>query len=166
MNGLRHGEPFFLRLHANQLTAHKFLDGRDEKGISFVGETDRGASGSGPTRAPDPVYVILRIMRQLKIDDMIHPLDVNSASGYIRCHQYPYLSGFKNAVAGQHLRESSHFVASVAENQGAAQVLPDYDVKEQGKFLIRGHDVDNLFNCIDRDLFWFDFNGYRVAGPL
>ncbi len=125
-------------------------------------------------------------MRQRKIDDMIHALDVNAASSHIRCDQNPDLSGLEflktanpfflrnltgehgavDPVAGQHLCEPSHFVAPVAENHNSFQVLPVDDVEQQCKFFAGSHNVNDLLHSIDRDLFRFDLDGYRVTGPL
>ena len=183
---LWHGEPIFVRLDAAQLAVDELLYGGNVECVLLIGEADRGAGGAGPASAPDPVYVIFRIMRQRKIDDMIHALDVNAASGHIRCDQNPDLSGLEflktanpfflgnitgehgavDPVAGQHLREPSHFVAPVAENQDSFQVLPVDDVEQQCKFFAVSHDVDDLLHSIDRDLFRFDLDGYRVTGPL
>ena len=145
---LRHGEPFFLGLDAAQLLFDERLNGRKVESVLFIGKADRGAGGTRPAGAPDPVDVIFRIMGQHEIYDVIHAFDVDAASGHIRCHQNSDLSGLEglettdplllrnitgerrtvDAVAGQHLCEISHFVAPVAENQGPFEILSMNDV--------------------------------------
>ena len=183
---LRHGEPFFLGLDAAQLLCDERLNGGNVEGVLLIGEADRGAGGTRPSGAPDPVDIIFRIMGQHEINDVIHAFDVDAASGHIRCHQNSDLSGLErleaanplflgditgerrtvDAVAGQHLFEPPHFIAPVAENQDPFEILSLDDVEQECKFIDGGHDVDDLIHRIHRDLFRFDFYGYRVAGPL
>jgi len=125
-------------------------------------------------------------MRQHEINDVIHTFDVDAASGHIRCYQNSDLSGLEgleatnslllgnitgerrtfDTVAGQHFCELSHFVAPVTENQGPFEILSMDDVKQECKFIEGGHDVDDLIHCLHRDMFRFDFYGYRFTGPL
>jgi len=85
-------EPIVLRLDAFQLAVDELLDGGNIECVILICKADRGAGRAGPAGTADPVHVIFRIMRQCKIDDMVHTLDVNTASGHIRCNQDPDLS--------------------------------------------------------------------------
>ena len=69
-------------------------------------------------------------------------------------------------MVSQHLCELSHFVPSVAEDQHSVEILPMNNIEKQRKFVTDSHDVNDLFDGIDCDLFRFYLHGNRVTGPL
>ncbi len=83
----RQDKPFLVGFDAGQFTFHELFDCGDEKGVSFVRETDGSACRARPACTADPMHVIFRVMGQFEIDYMVHPLDMNTAPGNVRCHQ-------------------------------------------------------------------------------
>ena len=50
---------------------------------------------TGAGRPPDPVHVVFRHMRQLEVDDVRQPFDVESSRRHIRRHQHANLAGLE-----------------------------------------------------------------------
>src|SRR5262249_12906734 len=58
------------------LLADELLDGLDAERARLVDQADGLARGTRARRAPDPVDVVLRVLRQIPVDHVAHTLDV------------------------------------------------------------------------------------------
>src|SRR5262249_8721863 len=58
------------------LLADELLDSLVQERTRFVGEADRRAGRAGARSPTDTVDVVLRVLRQVPVDDVAHALDV------------------------------------------------------------------------------------------
>ena len=71
------------------------LDAAQQVGLVDADERDRLAGRAGPARPPDPVDVVLRVPRQLEVDDDRQVLDVEPAGGDVGRDEDPDLAGLE-----------------------------------------------------------------------
>jgi len=186
INSYRLGQHFIVRFNAVQFPSHERLDRGDVKGVALVGKADGGAAGTRPAGASDAMHVIFGIMGQREVDDVIHPLNVNTTAGHVRSDHDPDFSALEiiepvnpaslgdiagefgtiDAVTGQPFGEAPDLVFPVTEDQYPLQILSGNDVEQQVKFLVFRHNVNDLVHRIDGHLLRCYFHRYRVDGPL
>lgn len=65
---------------------------------------DGAARVAGTSCTADPVDVVLRIGRYIKINNQIHRRNIKSTRGYISCNKNRSLTGFELVQCGQALR--------------------------------------------------------------
>ena len=70
-----------------QLAAQQALDVPQQGPLLGADQGNGLTAGSGPPGAPDAVYIILRDIRQLMVDDIGQLVDVDPAGGDVRGHQ-------------------------------------------------------------------------------
>ena len=79
---------FFIDCRARDLAPEKFLDFGQVEGIVLTGETDGIPAGANAGRAADTVYVILGILRQVKIENVANLGYVQATGCHVGSHQY------------------------------------------------------------------------------
>ncbi len=157
----------------------------DVERVLFVGEADGDSAVSCAACAADAVDVVLGIVGEVVVDDVGDVVYVDAASGDVggdhdvdiacaeafECFDALVLrdgsgeEGAVDAVEAELVEEALGVVAAVDEADHAARVVALEDVEEKGELLIFGDDIDDLFDCIYGDVFRFDDDRGRVAGP-
>ena len=84
-----------IELHPAQVTADESLDGLQL--LAFLGRNEgHGLSRrTGPTRAADPMHVVLRHVRQVEVHDLWQAIDVDTAGRDVGCHQHLHASALE-----------------------------------------------------------------------
>src|SRR5579863_8373205 len=86
------GEQFRCDGREGNLVADVGFDVRQRHGVLLAGEADRIALGAGARGAPDPMHVVGRVLRQVKVEHVTHVRDVQSARGDVGGDQYRELA--------------------------------------------------------------------------
>ncbi|MNC31211.1 hypothetical protein D3C75_795250 [compost metagenome] len=63
------------------------LDQIEQVGFTRRGEGNRQAFAAGPAGTADPVDIAVRIQRQIIVEDMGNPFNVQTPGGNVRCNQ-------------------------------------------------------------------------------
>ena len=115
------------------------LDVRQRNRVFLAAETDRVALGARARRAPDAMHVVLRIVRQIEIEDMAHIGNVQASRGHVGGDQHGDVAVVKVAhhlqplvlrhVAGERLRDEAVGRQGSLEDLGQRQVFTNTIVR-------------------------------------
>ena len=82
-------------MHPAQITADEPLDGLQLLALLRRNERYGLARRTGPTRAADPMHVVLRHVRQVEVHDLWQAVDVDAAGRDVGRHQHLHASGLE-----------------------------------------------------------------------
>src|SRR5690606_1556264 len=179
-------EQLFRRHFAVDLASEQGLDRRQGEGIVLAGKADRGTAGAGTAGAADAVHIVVRHLRQGKVDHVTDTVDVNAATGHVGGHQYADLAlaeafqnldalvlryvaghlGGADAVAHQLLLDAADLVAAVGEYHDPLPVVLCHQVVQQLVLVLAGHGVHMLLDGVAGDVLRLDLDDGRVDRPL
>ena len=94
------------RLRRNAM-ADELLDLRQMHRVVLAAEADRVAEGAGTRRAADAMHVVLRVLRQVEVEDMAHFRNIQPAGSNIGSDEQLGLS-FAKAIERRHSRGLIH----------------------------------------------------------
>ena len=129
-------------------------------------QRQRHALPPGPTRPPNPVHVILRVIRQIKIHHQIQIIHVNPPPGHIRRHQQvkPTALELRQRPRPHHLTQSAmqpvrriptrnqrvrhviHRPLRVAENNPKARIMHVHQSRQRIQLRTRRYIIINLLH--------------------
>lgn len=73
---------------AGDTLARHFLYFRENERLVLAGERYCNASRASPAGPANPVDIVLRFVRQVKVDDVTDPLHMQPAASHVRSHQH------------------------------------------------------------------------------
>ena len=82
------GEQFFTRVEARKFAADELFDFWQVEGFIFVGKAYRNTGSTSPAGAADSVYIVFGVLRQVVVNYMAYPFNVNATACYIGGDQY------------------------------------------------------------------------------
>lgn len=119
----RQGKHLLLRLNRLDFNLCVFFDVRHDVCTVFADKTDGFAFGAGTSCAADAVDIVLRMIRQVVVDDMRDAGNMDSARGNIGCNddfdfaRFEFFQNFQalclRNVTGEELRLDSVFIKMI-----------------------------------------------------
>ena len=164
----------------------QFFDGSQVG--SFLGTTERHchALGAGPPGPPNPVHVSFRFDRDVQVDHVADPVDVDAPGSHIRGDQHAHSLGAEvleralssrlrlvamdhrgtDALADQLLGHDVGSSLGLGEDQCLDDLGRLQNLLEQCLFSLSGDQVHLLLDRLDADSFGSDVDADRVGEPV
>ena len=175
--GLAHG------LDYAQTESRELLDRGEERALGGIAQRDRDARRAGARRSSDAVHVALRLVRNIKIDDVADGIDIDAARRDVGGDQDRHTSvpesgecplprGLRlvavdridpDAGPRQSLGNAVGAVLGAGENERARHRGIAQETGEDERLLGGGDEDDALIDALDRGGRWRDLGPERLA---